>query len=95
MMPPLRRPALGRPIRLFESIDVADILDVVVGILELGRIVTFERKSSGVAGRALPSFGEEEPVPRYAGMVRGLSRWAAGRGGTGTAGVFPIDERLN
>lgn len=61
MRPPLRRPPLGRPIRLFERIDVTDVELVVDGILELGRIVTFERKSSGVAGSAFPSLGEEEP----------------------------------
>lgn len=61
-MPPLRRPALGRPIRLFERSDIPGAVDAEGGALELGRIVTLARKSSGVAGSAFPrSLGEDDP----------------------------------
>lgn len=59
--PALRRPALGRPIRLFDKME--EPFDVLEGGREGWRRVTFARRSSegGTAGSALPSLGDDEP----------------------------------
>ena len=77
--PPLLRPEiplpLGRPIRLLDNTELAEVL-VNAGILLVDRIVTLV-VDSGRDGRSLASNGEDAPESRLyfnGGIVMGLAR---------------------